>query len=477
MKCFTRTLTGVSGLIALLALVACSSRPVDTRPSGGEAVTAGTAGGPSRPASDVAPTPEPGATSESRAADPSAISPDIAVLTFRAVVRDENRNHRFETGERFTIEVDVANDGAGEAHGVEIHVEGTPSLIEQLPLPLRIGDLPAGAHRRVVVGGKAPKVEAPEQADVLLSVHAAETNATLPRPKKFVIAMQGNAEEVDVLSVAVDQPPARAKGAGQPHALAVAIGIGSYRDATVAPGPFAVHDATVMAAYFKQATGIPADRIKVLTDGQALRDDIAGVFETWLPAHAKSTGTAYIYVSGRAVVESGTGAVSLLPYDGKPGSSQRFYPLARLQAVLASAPIERAIVLLELSLEPAGANGSSASGPSGVAATLTPKFDSATGEVPRGKIIYVLGNTAVQDAHEVAAARHGLFTYHVLKGLRGDADRKSAGRVVLRELCQYVQTQVQKEAQELFGQAQVPVCQPSPGSIIALEQVPIAQLK
>lgn len=477
MKCFARTWTCAGGLLVLFALVACGPRTANTRAPEGSPVTGGTSAGapPTAPGSPASPSPA--LAAESPAAIQNTAITDPAVLTFRAVVRDENRNHRFETGERFNIEVDVANDGAGEAHGVEIHIEGTPEIVGQLSGPLRIGNLPAGEHRRVVVSGTVPKVEVTEQAEVLLALRAADASATLPRPKKFVVAMRMSAEDVDVLSVAIDQPPARVKGPGQPHAMGIAIGIGSYRDATVATGPFAVRDATVMASYFKQVTGIAPERVKVLTDAQALRDDVAALFETWLPAHAKPTGTAYIYVSGRAVVEPGTGAVSLVPYDGKPGAAQRLYPLSRLQAALAAAPIERAVVLLELSLEPTGANGSSAPGPTGLTAPLTPKFDHAEVEAPRGKIVYVIGNSAVQDAHDVAAARHGLFTYYLLKGLRGEADRKATGRVLLRELCQYVQAQVPKEAQESFGQAQTPLCHPAPGSILALEQVPIARLK
>lgn len=389
-------------------------------------------------------------------------------MSFRAMIRDANRNHVLEIGEAFSVEVDVYNEGPHPAQQVEIHIEGTSGMVEQLGSPLRLGTVPGGEHRRVVVAGTTRPSEPTEQADLTLSLQAQDSHAKLPTPKKFIMAVRAPREEVAVLSVGVDQPPPRVKGTGQPDAVGLAIGIGSFRDATVASGPYAVRDATVMAGYFRQASGIPADRVKVLTDGQALRDDLAALFESWLPGKVKPTSTVYVYFSGRAVVEPGTGAVSLVPYDGKPSGPQRLYPLSRLHATLASLPIERAILLLEVSLEPTGPI---------TGAPLTPRWDVDEREIPRGKIIQVIGNTAIQDAHDYQAGQHGLFTYYLLKGMRGEADPKQTGRILLRELCRYVQAQVQQRAQAEFGNRQAPVCQPSPGTILALEQAPIARIK
>ena len=401
---------------------------------------------------------------------PDGVAPDVprTVLSFRAMVRDESRNHVLEEGEHLSIEVDVYNGGPDQAGDVEVHLTGTPGLVDQFSSPLRIGQLPAGEQRRVMVNGTVPTLDSVEQAEITLTVKASGGDVALPTPKKFLMAVQTLREDVEVLSVGVDQAPVRVQGYEQADALGISIGIGTFRDPLLASGRYAARDAAVMAAYFKQAAGIPGTQIRVLTDGQALRDDLIGLFETWMPEHAKPRGTVYVYISGRAVVEPETGAVSLLPYDGRPGSQQRAYGLARLHAALARLPIERAIVMLDLSLEPAG----------GMSGTLpTPRWDPDETMVPKGKIVQVIGNTAIQDAHEYSAGQHGLFTYFLLKGLGGAADTKKSGRVLLRELCGYVQTKVQQAAQVEFGNGQAPVCRPTPAGILELERTPIARVR
>ncbi len=384
------------------------------------------------------------------------------------MLRDQSRNHVLEEGEQLRVEVDVYNEGPGPAPGVEVQLTGTPGLVERLTTPMRIGDLPGGEHRRVTVTGTVPKLEAAEQVELTLTIQTSGPAVARPTPKKFLMAVRVPTEDLEVLSVGVDQPPRRVKGYEQPDAVGVAIGIGAFRDSTLANSRFAAHDATVMAGYLKQASGIPGERIKVLTDGQALRDDLVAVFETWLPTQARPQGTVYVYISGRAVVEPETGAVSLIPYDGRPGNRQRLYGLGRLHAALAHLPIERAIVMLDISLEPvAGVPGT----PSAL------RWDPDESQVPPGRIVQMIGNTAMQDAHDYVPGQHGLFTYFLLKGLRGEADPKRTGRVLLRELCRYVQTQVQEVAQAEFGNRQSPVCLPSPGGILALEKSPIARLR
>lgn len=390
-------------------------------------------------------------------------------LTFRAMVRDENRNHVLEEGEQLTVEVDVTNEGPGLAEGVDVQISGTAEVVEHFAGPLRIGDLPAGEHRRLTIAAKIPQVEGIEQAEVKLTIRATASAIQVAPPKKFLMAVRRpDAEEVEVLSVSIDQPPKRIKGFEQPQALGIAIGVGAYRDSTLAASRFAVRDATVMAKYLQNVTGVPAKQLKVLTDKQAGRDDLAALFESWLPKQVKASTTLYLYFSGRAAVDPESGAVFLVPYDGKPAVQERLFSLRRLHAALGRLPVERAVLFLEVSVEPTGGAGTGQS---------LPRWDPDSRDIAKGKLIQVIGNTAIQDAHEFYKGQHGLFTYFVLRGLRGEADAKQNGRVLLRELCQYVEAQVSQMAQAEFGNQQEAVCRPSPGAILELEKQPIARLK
>src|SRR5215471_2255679 len=61
-----------------------------------------------------------------------------------------------------------------------------------------------------------------------------------------------------------------------------------------------------------------------------------------------------------------------------------------------------------------------------------------------------------QKSFECAELGHGLFTYHLLEGIRGAADRDGDGRVGLAELFNYISTAVSRDAREKFGREQKP---------------------
>ena len=112
-----------------------------------------------------------------------------------------------------------------------------------------------------------------------------------------------------------------------------------------------------MATYLKSIGGIPPERVRTLVDSQALKHDLTEVLEEWLPEHVDPTTVVYVSITGRGVVEPITGAVSMIPFDGMATSRARLYSLRRLQESLATLPIQQAIVMIDLSLEPAPGHG------------------------------------------------------------------------------------------------------------------------
>jgi hypothetical protein len=213
-----------------------------------------------------------------------------ATLTFRAIMRDQNRNLLLHGGEVMTIEVEVKNEGPGTAQGVEIHVGGTPALTEHVSRVLSIGELRPGDVKRVALDGKIGTVQEPLQAELILTLHASSTLVQAPAPKKFVVAMKPESDaEASRMPVDVDQLPKRAGKLRQPRAVAIAIGVGQFRDGSTPRIKFAARDAEMMGAYLTALGGIPPDRVRTLVDSQALKNDMAEVLEEWLPKQADPT--------------------------------------------------------------------------------------------------------------------------------------------------------------------------------------------
>lgn len=389
-------------------------------------------------------------------------------LSFRTILRDQNQNHVLEQNERFSVEFEVKNEGTTAADAVAVDLSGHPALVASVKTPVSVGLLQPGEIRRVTVEGTVGKVSESEQAELVCALQAA-ANVALPSAKKFFVAIKPDATDAtEVVSVDVDQLPGKKGKPAQPHTVAIAIGVGAFRDPSMPTMKLAVHDAEVMSGYFTSVMGIPPQKVKVVLDANGLKDDWIEVFELWLPKQARAHTTAYVYVAGRAIVDHETGAVSLLPYDATVSGSSRAFSLARLQRALANAPVKQAVVMLDLSLEP-----SSGSDP---ARAAPPRWNVQESNGESERVMLMVGNTTVQEAQAYQPGQHGLFTYFLLKGLRGAADLDKNGSVLAGELCGYVQRQVTAVGRSTSGVTQEPLCIPDANGASPLKQLRLTKL-
>lgn len=391
-----------------------------------------------------------------KAGDPasSQAGDAAAVLTFRAILRDDNRDHILQSDEPLTIELEVKNDGLVEATGVEVVVGGTGALTALLPPAIVIGDVQPGEIKRAMLTKPVTSVKAPLRAELLLSLRSGSPMTQAPPVKQFTVLVTPVSSGGGQASTDVDQPPKAVASLKQPKAVVIAIGVGHFRDTQVSPMKFAARDAEVMASYLQSIGGLSADRVRVLVDGRALKQDLAETFDEWLPKRVDPNTVVYVYVAGRALVDGVTGAVSLVPYDGTTASMGRVYSLRRLQEALAHLPIQRAILMFDVSLEHA-AGADPATG-------AAPVWETGTTDAG-AKMMWMIGNNRLQESQAFESGRHGLFTYQLLRGLQGPADLDRDGTVVAGELCAFARGEVARTTSEQIGSSQQPVCLPGPG--------------
>ncbi|HEV8539658.1 MAG TPA: caspase family protein [Nitrospiraceae bacterium] len=392
-----------------------------------------------------------------------------AVLSFRVMLKDDNQDFVLDGGEKVTVVVEVQNAGPGRATGVKASLSGSPTLTGILPNPIPVGDLQPGETKRVESSGRMPAIQSLQQADLIISIDTAGPLEEKPRPKKFLAAMRpARSETVEILSVDVDQVPSAVRGYERRKAVGISIGIGSFRDPDVPGVKFAVHDAEVMAKYFRTVGGVSPKRIKLVTDGHVLKDDLAEIFEEWLPRQAEPGGVVFVFFAGRAVVDPLTGAVSLLPHEGRPATHQKAFSLRRLHTALARLPIEHAVLFLDVSLVTPSAPGSLDG--------KEPVWGMA--DLLDGKIVQMLAvSSKIQQTHQYDEGRHGLFTYHLLKGLGGEADKNHNGEVAVGELFEYARTRVASAAKSEYGNEQEPACVPALSPTSKAWSLPLARVK
>jgi Tol biopolymer transport system component len=248
------------------------------------------------------------------------------------------------------------------------------------------------------------------------------------------------------------------QAAPRPDALGLIIG---NRDYDAAPEvDYALEDAAAYKAAFEEALGLDPENIFVLKNASSVE------VQRWFGAPAAPEGRlhrlarhydeVFVAYSGHGVPKvraEGPAEGYLLPVDVPPGAPAiGGYPIGQLVAQLESVPVERITVFLDAcfsGLTPAGELVPEVSGAFGVA--VAPPEQEAK--------VSVLAATAFdrpQYAHWSPETENGVFTRHVVAGLRGAADSDGDGALRLSELHGYVGRKVVRETLRRADREQTP---------------------
>ena len=384
----------------------------------------------------------------------STAPPAPAQLSFRAIIRDENRDQFLQPDESLTIEIEVKNEGTGEAKDVTVTAEGKAELAAVFPSEVQIGSLQPRESKRTSITQRVTASQENLHGELTLNLRTSSPVVSVPPPKVFSFGVKPRVID-PALIPDVDNLPNSLAAFTQPKAVIISIGVGTFRDEQVPAVKYARHDAEVMAEYLRIIGGVPGERIRILLDRQALERDVEDTFERWLRKKVDRETVVYVFFAGRALVEAGTGAISLVPYDGTLAGAQQLYSLVRLQEVLYRLPIRRAILMFDVSTDPS---------PGAALADIpSPAWESPVSEARKDVEMWMVGNRSLQEAHAYDEGKHGLFTYHLLRGLQGVADVDRDGTVVAGELCTYARGQAARVAREQFSNKQDALCLPGTG--------------
>ena len=403
-------------------------------PAGAPVAAAGTsATAAAAPAAIPVPVPAPG----------RSVGPGGTALSFKATVLDDNGNLVFEGGERIRVRVDVVNTGSQELQNVTASLSGTPLVLAQFPATtLSAGRLQPGQSRSVEFVATLPQGMQPQKADLQVSV--ADPATAAPSAQTLSLSIHPTGLKTDD----VDQVPAMAVGYKQPHTYLVSIGIGSYRDQQLSVRKYAASDAELLTNYFQSLGGLPASNVRLLQDWKALRPDIDEALLDWLPGHMNKEAVVIVYFAGLATV-SPNGEVFLVPYDGSIATSSRSYPLKDLEAALNRLKAKQTLFVFDGMVAKLGA------GTDGRSKPVLPQWN------PSGSsTVHLIATNGVGRVVEDEDHRHGLFTYYLLRALRGESDVNRDGEVTLGEAVAYLNQKVLWASKTQYGQEQRPAVVP-----------------
>ncbi len=203
--------------------------------------------------------------------------------------------------------------------------------------------------------------------------------------------------------------------------------------------------------------GFPPEKVALLTGRKAGRRRIIERLSKWLPEQSRGAEIAVIYFACHGTQqrigldEEGY----LLPYDADPDSVLDHGLAMGEVARMIDAVQARAVVVI-LDCCHAGhvlkREGTITRSPQRDSAIKPAAFEKL---LKKGRFLIAACDEG-QQSIESPELQHGLFTYHLLRGLKGKADRDGDGSVGVPELFDYVWTEVSRDAMEKFHCSQTP---------------------
>lgn len=318
----------------------------------------------------------------------------------------------------------------------------------------------SGAARVLVENGADPeaaifKIESgnqhlpsslnPETGRRLLSAFVQQNK---PAGQAAVSQSTIKADPVTIVSDVDTLPSTKAMPAR--NAYAIVIGIERYRQ-NLPKADYAVRDAQTITRYLTRVMGYPEENVVTLINDRALKSDFEKYFEKWLSNQVEKESTVFVYFSGHGAPDPKTGSAYLVPYDGDPTFiAETGYSLSRMYAALGRLPAKEVIVALDSCFSGAGGRSVLAKGARPLVMNLQ------TGTAISKNMTVLSASAGDQISSTYAEKGHGLFTYFMLQGLRGEADGNSDGAITLAELYEYTRPNVERIARKQYNNEQTP---------------------
>ena len=230
--------------------------------------------------------------------------------------------------------------------------------------------------------------------------------------------------------------PSKRKAKANSNALAILIGIEEYQRTEV-PAVYADRDASFFFDYATLKLGVPEQNIIELVNDKANEIEIALAIENFLKRRIKRDATdVYIFYAGHGLATDDGSEMYLLPYDGAPQLLERT-AISRKQLfndIAASNP-KSVTVFLDTCYS------GTTRGTETLIASRPIAIKARQQDIPEGFTVMTAA-AGDQTAKPLEEAKHGMFSYFLMKGMEGDADANQDNQITAGELHAYVQQNV-----------------------------------
>ena len=236
--------------------------------------------------------------------------------------------------------------------------------------------------------------------------------------------------------------PSKIKAKQDNNKVALVIGVEKYENLSNLDAIYANRDAKAFRAYANRAFGIPLENIKVLIDKEASRSEIIKATKLWLPQLAKGGGKdIYIFFAGHGLASDDGENLFLLPQDGD-------------SLLLEDTAVSRTSMFKQISkLNPNSVtiffdtcySGQTRSEETLIAGLRPVRLVVEEKDIPKNFTIFS-ASSLTQTSGSIEEAKHGIFSYYLMKGLEGNADQNLDNKITNGELIAYLKKNVSEEA-------------------------------
>ena len=233
------------------------------------------------------------------------------------------------------------------------------------------------------------------------------------------------------------------------------IGIEDY--AHLPTVEYARKDALIVRDYFIKIFGVPEENIISLIDSDATKARMEGYLKQYIPSNVGKDTTLYVYFAGHGAPDMKKGDPYLVPHDGDTRFIQQTgYKLTSFYQDLDNLDIQRVYVFLDSCF-----SGVAARAAEMLIKGARPALVHVKEVRPRSDTVVSLSaSSAGQMSNIYAETKHGLFTYFLLRALKGEADADDDSWISVKEIFEYVKSHVIRVSRRM-GREQTPVIMPS----------------
>lgn len=237
--------------------------------------------------------------------------------------------------------------------------------------------------------------------------------------------------------------------------IAVIIGNKNYKEG-VPPVAYGLRDADAVKAMLINDLGFSLENIIDVRDaGQGAMRNVFGSETSekgkiWRYADPEGNSKIFVYYSGHGAPEISSKKAYLVPVDADPNSLEiSGYPLHLMYSNLKKIPSKSVTVVLDACFSGDSSNGM-------LIKSASPLVVGAAPQVDAKNFTVISASNGSQLASWDDRQGHGIFTKHVLKGLKGAADENGDKKITAGELHAYVKGVVRKDARRNHGRDQTP---------------------